>query len=82
MMDVTIALKNRGFFPAEWLHIEAKPADGDIAVYALTGEGSDVPVRDENTVNLKLITTAPADAMRTVRIEYYVHGMKREIVVR
>lgn len=82
LVDMNIRLANGGLFPAEWLHIEAEPADGDIAVYALTGEGSDVPVRDENTVNLKLITTAPADAMRTVRIEYYVHGMKREIVVR
>ena len=82
LVDVNLTLTNRGLFPAEWLDIRAEAAEGDIAVYALTGEGSDVPARDEDTLNLKLITTAPADAVRTIRIEYYVHGMKREIVVR
>ena len=55
--------------------------EGDIAVYALTGEGSDIAARDSGTVNLKLITTAPADARRTIRVQYYVYGMKREITV-
>ncbi len=82
LVDARITLSNRGLFPAEWLDIRAEAAPGDIAVYALTGEGSDVPARDSATVNLKWITTAPADAERTIRIQYYVHGMKREITVR
>ena len=82
LVDVNLRLTNRGLFPAEWLDIRAEAAQGDIAVYALTGEGSDVPARDSATVNLKLITTAPADAMRDIRIQYYVYGMKRTITVR
>ncbi len=82
LVDVNLRLANRGLFPAEWLDIRADGIQGDIAVYALTGEGSDVPARDTATVNLKLITTAPADAMRDIHVQYYVHGMKREIVVR
>lgn len=82
LVDVNLHLSNRGLFPAEWLDIRAEAVEGDIAVYALTGEGSDVPARDSATVNLKVITTAPADAQRTIRIQYYVHGMKREITAR
>ena len=82
LVDVNLRLTNRGLFPAEWLDIRTDPVEGDIAVYALTGEGSDVAARDTGTVNLKLITTAPADAMRDIHIQYYVHGMKREITVR
>ena len=82
LVDVNITLTNRGLFPAEWLHISAAPAPGDIAVYALTGEGSDVAPRGVATVNLKLITTAPADAERDITVQYYVHGMKRQITVR
>ncbi len=82
LVDANIQLTNRGLFPAEWLDIRAEGAPGDIAVYALTGEGGDVPARDSATVNLKWITTGSADAERLVRIQYYVHGMKREITVR
>ena len=82
LVDVNLTLTNRGLFPAEWLDIRAEAEPGDIAVYALTGEGSDVPARDSASVDLKLITTAPADAVRTIRVQYYVHGMKREIAVR
>ena len=81
MMDVTIALKNRGFFPAEWLHVECAAQPGDIAVYSLTGEGSDIPARGSGQVNLKLITTSASLEGRTVSLEYYVHGMKRTITV-
>ena len=82
LVDVNLTLTNRGLFPAEWLDISAEAATGDIAVYALTGEGSDIPARDSGRVNLKLITTAPADAGRVITIQYYVHGMKRSITVR
>ena len=81
LVDVNVTLANRGLFPAEWLDIRAEAVEGDIAVYALTGEGSDIAARDSGTVNLKLITTAPADARRVIRVQYYVYGMKREITV-
>ena len=82
LMDINLTLANRGLFPAEWLHIQLEGAPGDIAVYAVTGEGSDVAPRDSATVNLKLVTTAATDAPRSILIQYYVHGMKREITVR
>ena len=82
LVDITVTLDNRGLFPAEWLHVSVAPADGDIAVYALTGEGSDIAPRDSGTVNVKLITTARPDAARAVTVQYYVYGMKREITVR
>ena len=58
---------------------DAQP--GDIAVYSLTGEGSDVPARGTGQVNLKLITTAKDVDGRGVALEYYVHGMKRTLIV-
>ena len=82
LVDVTVTLANRGLFPAEWLDISAEPAPGDVAVYALTGEGTDIAARDSGQVNLKLITTAPADAGRTIVIQYYVYGMARRISVK
>ena len=82
LVDINIRLTNRGLFPAEWLDIRADAIEGDIAVYALTGEGSDIHARDSGTVNLKLITVAPSDATRDIHVQYYVHGMKREIVVK
>lgn len=81
LMDINVTLTNRGLFPAEWLHITVEGAPGDIAVYAITGEGNDVAPRDSATINLKLVTTAAADAPRRIVIQYYVHGMKREITV-
>lgn len=82
LVDITIELSNRGLFPAEWLDISTRGAPGDIAVYAVTGEGSDIPARSSAQVNLKLITTARADEARDVVLQYYVHGMKRSITVR
>ena len=82
LVDVTVTLANRGLFAAEWLHVTAEGAPGDIAVYALTGEGSDIPARDTAQVNLKLVTTAMPDAVRDITIQYHIHGMQRTITVR
>ena len=81
LVDVNITLANRGFSPAEWLDIRVEPAAGDVAVYSLTGEGSTLPGRSMDLVNLKLITTARADAARAYCIQYYIYGMKREIEI-
>jgi len=82
LVDITVTLTNRGLFPAEWLDIRAGAAEGDAAVYALVGEGGDIPARDSGEVNLKLVTTARPDAERDITIQYYVHGVRREITVR
>ena len=82
LADISVTLTNRGLFPAEWLDIRAEAAEGDIAVYALTGEGSDIAARDSGQVDLKLVTTARPDAERNIIIQYYIHGFKRAITVR
>lgn len=81
LVDINIALANHGLFPAEWVDVELENVSGDVAVYSLTGQGSDVPARETSTVNLKLITTAAEGRNYTIHMSYYVHGMKRTITV-
>lgn len=82
LVDITIDLYNRGLFTAEWLDIALDGAPGDVAVYSLSGVGSDIEARGSGQVNLKLITAAAADAPRAVDIHYYVYGLKRTIRVK
>lgn len=81
LVDVGITLSNRGIFDAEWLNIEVSGAPGDVAVYSLTGDGQDVPARTSASVNLKLVTRAPAGTTRKISIQYYVYGISRSITV-
>jgi len=81
LMDVTIHLSNPGLFPAEWLDITAEGIPGDVAVYSLTGVGTSIERRSGGQVNLKLITTADANASRSFTVGYYVLGMKRSVRV-
>ena len=66
----------------ESLTIRTDGVPGDIAVYSLTGEGSDIEARGTGQVNLKLVTTAAPDAPRACTIQYYIYGMERTITVR
>ena len=79
LVDISIALSNRGIFDAEWLNIQLGGVSGDVAVYSLTGDGADVPARSATQANLKLITRAPADALREITIQYYVYGISRTV---
>lgn len=79
LVDTTISLTNRGLFDAEWIDVSVEGAPGDLAVYSLTGEGSDVPARSVGQINLKLITAASESVRRTIRINYYVYGMHRTL---
>jgi len=81
LVDVSIILTNRGIFDAEWLNIQLKGVTGDIAVYSLTGDGTDVAARSSGQVNLKLITRAPANSARSVSIQYYVYGVSSTIEI-
>jgi len=81
LVDVNISLTNRGIFDAEWLNIQMQGVTGDIAVYSLSGDGTDVGARSTGQVNLKLITRAPAGSRRSVSIQYYVYGISRTIKV-
>jgi len=79
LVDVSISLTNRGIFDAEWLNIQVQGTPGDIAVYSLSGDGTDVQARSTGQVNLKLVTRASPNAQRTVSIQYYVYGISRTI---
>ena len=81
LIDITVTLSNKGFFPAEWVDVTVEPASGDVAVYSLSGEGSDIPSRSSGQINLKLITTAPENASRTLHLSYYVYGMPRTLSI-
>lgn len=81
LVDVNVILTNRGMFDAEWLNVQPEPAAGDIAVYSLTGDGSDVPARGTGHVNLKIVTRAGADVPRSLRIQYYVYGISRTVEI-
>lgn len=81
LVDVSVTLTNRGVFDAEWLNIQLGGVTGDVAVYSLTGDGSDVPARSSAQINLKLITRAPASMHRELTIQYYVYGISRSVTV-
>lgn len=77
LADVNIQLTNRSLFNAEWLNIELIPVEGDVALYSLTGQGTDVPAKGMQSANLKLVTRA--DSPHTAEIQYYVFGISRKI---
>lgn len=81
LVDTTITLSNAGLFSAEWLDVQTTGINGDVAVYSLTGEGESIDPRSSGQLNLKIITTADANAVRTFQIQYYVFGMKRTLTV-
>ena len=81
LVDVSMTLANRGIFDAEWLNIQVQGVTGDVAVYSLTGDGADVPARSTAQANLKLITRAAKDSVRSIRIQYYVYGISRTITL-
>ena len=81
LMDISINLTNRGIFAAEWLNIQLEGITGDVAVYSLTGDGTDIAPRSSAQVNLKLLTRSPVDSPRSASIQYYVYGISRTIKV-
>jgi len=81
LVDTTITLTNRGMFPAEWIDVQVKNLPGDIAVYSLAGQGSDVAARSASQLNLKILTTEPAVAPRTITLTYYVYGLMRSVTI-
>ena len=81
IVNIDVVLTNVGLYDAEWLDIALEPQQGDIAVYAVTGEGGTVRARSSGQVALSLLTTFPAGT-RTIRLNYYVYGMQKTITVR
>lgn len=81
LVDTTVTLSNIGLFDAEWIDISVSPAPGDIAVYSLTGEASSLAAGSSGQVNLKLLSSAPAETKRQITLNYYIFGMLRSITV-
>ena len=81
LVDTTISLTNRGMFPAEWIDVKVNNLPGDVAVYSLTGLGSDVAPQGSTQLNLKILTTEPAVSPRTITLTYYVYGLMRSITI-
>lgn len=82
LLDISVTLRNRGVFDAEWLNITLEGIPGDIAVYSLTGNGTDIAARSTGQINLKLITCADVNAARNLSIQYYVYGISRTVTVK
>ena len=81
LADITISITNPGLFDAEWIDIIVTPAEGDIAVYSMTGETTDLAARTAGQLNLKLVTSAPAGTTRSIKLNYYEFGMLRSVTV-
>ncbi len=81
LADVTITLENRGILAAEWLDIRIDGLAGDIAVYSLTGQGTDIAAHSSAQLNLKLLTAVPSGTMRTATVSYYVFGILRSVEI-
>ena len=80
--DVRIALYNPGLVPAEWVSVSVEGAAGDVAVYAVAGEGDTVYARSAGSVNLKIVSRSDGGRDRTYWVEYYVFGLRRRIAAR
>ena len=80
--DVTLTLYNPGLIAAEWVSVSVEGADGDVAVYAVTGEGDTVYARSAGTLNLKIVACADGQRDRVYHVEYYVFGMRRRVSAR
>lgn len=81
LVALSVTLSNVGLFDAEWLNVQLQPLEGDVAVYYMEGDTTDVPSRGTGGVRLKLITRASANAPRKLSIQYYVYGISRTITL-
>ena len=77
-MTYTVRLKNRGFFPAEWISMELlEPAEGD--VLALPDDSRHaLPAGSMGDMQLTVLqrTGAQNGAARVLRVTCYVFGRK------
>ena len=71
----TVRLKNRGFFPAEWISMELlEPAEGDV----LADSRHALPAGSMGDMQLTVLrrTDAQTGAARVLRVTCYVFGRK------
>jgi len=77
----TVRLKNRGFFPAEWISLDVTPLEGD--VLQLENGGANVLLSGtQGDMNVTLLTSLnPAQQARMITVECYVFGRKQTVRV-
>ena len=86
-LTYTVRLRNRGFFPAEWIMLEVEPqqsADGSARdVLQLADERAHVlGANSQGDLSATILRTGDAgDTARTLRIVCYVFGRKVETTV-
>lgn len=77
----TVRLRNRGFFPAEWISLAAQPltAEGGQDILVLDNGGANVlPSGAQGDLSLTLLTTLEEPlASRTIEVSCYVFGRKQ-----
>lgn len=78
LVDITASLKNNGLFAAEWATFTIEPGEGDVAVYSQSVESLDIAPRSGAETNFKVLARGNG-AGRTLRVEYYVLGMRRTV---
>ncbi|MBR5288581.1 MAG: hypothetical protein IKU34_08355 [Clostridia bacterium] len=80
-VSYNVRLKNRGFFPAEWISLRVAPLEGD--VLQLENGGANVLLSgSQGDMNVTLLTTLnPARQARTITIECYVFGRKQTVSI-
>lgn len=78
-LTYTVRLKNRGFFPAEWIALDVQPVEGDV-LQLDNVQANVLPSGTEGDIAATILHRGDAsDAQRTLEISAYVFGRKATI---
>ena len=85
-LTYTVRLKNRGFFPAEWIMLEVEPRNHDGSGYDVLQladtRGHVLPAGSEGDLNATILRAGEAgDTARKLRVVCYVFGQRVEVAV-
>lgn len=75
-LTVTVRLANRGFFPAEWIALDIRPADGDV-LQLDNVQANVLPSGSQGDVAATVLHAgSAADTQRAFTVSCYVFGRK------
>ncbi len=81
----TVRLKNRGFFPAEWIALKVQPVSSEAGqdILVLENAGANVlPAGTEGDMAVTLLTTiSDPQPNRTLELTCYVFGRKQTVYI-
>lgn len=83
-LTYTVRLKNRGFFPAEWIMLEVEPWNLDGSGYDILqladARGHVLPANSEGDLNATILRAGDAgNTARNLRVVCYVFGQRVEV---